>query len=112
MATTTERGLGWQHQKQRDRLLKAHTDGSPCYWCNRPMFRLASNNWDGNPLEADHSQARSRGGATADRLLHKRCNASRQDGSRDHQRPALRERPRPQAFPWPELPKAADLQQR
>ena len=63
--------------------------------------RDPARNRDGKPLEADHSQARSKGGTKADRLLCSTCNRSRQAGDRDHQRPALRERPRPQAFPWP-----------
>jgi hypothetical protein len=67
------------------------------------MYRDPARNTDNRPLDADHSQARSRGGTKADRLLHSSCNRSRQDGSRDHQRPALRDRPRPQAFPWPDL---------
>ncbi|MFE5699963.1 hypothetical protein [Rhodococcus koreensis] len=117
--TTTQRGLGWAHQQQRERLLRAHVDGTPCWWCGLPMYRDPARNWDGKPLEADHSRARSKGGTKADRLLCSGCNRSRQDGGRDHQRPILREQPRPQAFPWPELDaikkslgKASDLQKR
>ncbi len=44
-------------------------------------------------LDADHSIARSKGGTKADRLLHMHCNRSRQDGSRDHLRPALGPQP-------------------
>ncbi|AVP67327.1 hypothetical protein C7H75_05120 [Prescottella equi] len=83
------RGLGYAHRQQRERLLRNHVDGSPCWWCSHPMFRDPTKNWDGHPLEADHSQARSHGGTVADRLLHKRCNASRQDGANDHLRPAV-----------------------
>lgn len=101
--TTTERGLGWQHQKQREYLLRIHVDGSPCWWCGEPMFRVPERNPDEAPLEADHSTARSQGGKKADRLLHSTCNRSRQAGARDSQRPVLLSRPRPQVFPWPEL---------
>ncbi|NKR41992.1 hypothetical protein GS503_14355 [Rhodococcus hoagii] len=112
--STTERGLGWQHQKERDALLRVHVEGTPCWWCGKPMHRDRTQNWDYDPdspdrasgsLAADHSHARAHGGTKADRLLHGRCNKERQDGSRDHQRPVLRRR-RPKAFPWPELPTA------
>lgn len=88
--STTAKGLGWSHQKQRKRLLRNLVDGTECYWCGNRLFREPTKNWDGHPLEADHSTSRSNGGTQADRLLHKRCNASRGDGSRDHLRPALR----------------------
>nr|WP_277834759.1 hypothetical protein [Rhodococcus sp. D2-41] len=87
--TTTEKGLGWSHQKQRDRLLTRHVDGAPCWWCNQPMHRDPARNWDNEALAADHSVARAHGGTKADRLLHGRCNKKRGDGSRDTQRPAL-----------------------
>lgn len=83
------RGLGYAHRQQREALLRRHTDGSPCFWCGQPLHRDAERNWDGHPLEADHSQARSHGGKHADRLLHKRCNASRADGRNNHLRPAV-----------------------
>ncbi|NKU18363.1 hypothetical protein GS907_07225 [Rhodococcus hoagii] len=96
--TTTEKGLGWKHQKERDSLLRVHTDGTPCWWCGLPMYRDRTTNWDHNPtssdrasgsLAADHSHARTHGGTKADRLLHGRCNKQRQAGSRDHLRPAV-----------------------
>ncbi|WAL46798.1 HNH endonuclease [Rhodococcus pyridinivorans] len=99
--SSAARGLGRRHREQRDRLLRALVDGTPCYWCGRGMYRDPARNWDSKPLEADHILARSKGGTKADRLLCSTCNRQRQDGSRDHQRPALRERPRPRAFPWP-----------
>lgn len=80
--TTTQRGLGWAHQKQREHLLRVHVDGSPCWWCGEPMYKAQS-------LAADHSHARAHGGTKADRLLHELCNKSRGDGSRDDKRPAL-----------------------
>ena len=87
--TTTQRGLGWAHQKQREHLLRVHVDGSPCWWCGRGMYRDADLNWDGQALAADHTIARAHGGKKADRLLCATCNKQRGDGSRDDQRPAL-----------------------
>lgn len=86
--TTTERGLGWQHQRKREALLAVHRDGAPCWWCSRPMYRDKTRNFDGQALAADHIQARANGGTVAGRLLHGSCNSSRGDGSRDAQRPA------------------------
>jgi hypothetical protein len=96
--TTTERGLGWQHQQIRRRLIANHRDGSPCPCltlddcgtgcpCRAaghglPMFKDAASNPDKRPLEADHTTARSRGGTRADRLILATCNGSRGDGSR------------------------------
>lgn len=87
--TTTEKGLGWEHQKQREQLLRAHKDGTPCWWCGLPMYRDKTRNWDGEPLHADHTQARANGGHKADRLLNGRCNKQRQAGTHDAHRPAL-----------------------
>lgn len=75
MATTTQRGLGWQHQKQRKALLAKHRDGDLCEHCGEPMFKT-------QPLQADHSVPRSLGGTKADRLLHAWCNESRGNGTR------------------------------
>lgn len=75
MATTTQRGLGWEHQKQRKRLLAKHRDGDLCGHCGEPMFKS-------QPLQADHTIPRSLGGAKADRLLHSWCNESRGNGTR------------------------------
>jgi hypothetical protein len=96
--TTTERGLGWQHQQDRRRLLAKHHDGAPCPCLalgdcgpscpcrpagqGLPMYRDASQNPDGLPLEADHTLARSKGGRRADRLLIATCNRSRGAGER------------------------------
>ncbi|HEY9315801.1 hypothetical protein [Williamsia sp.] len=92
--STTARGLGWKHQKQRVRLLAQHRDGTLCWWCGCPMYRDPELNPDGNPLNADHSHTRADAAKTghateADRLMHDKCNKERGDGSRDHQRPAL-----------------------
>jgi hypothetical protein len=96
--TTTERNLGWSHQRQRARLMAAHIDGTPCpctdggdcgpgclcarYGVALPMYRDPSLNPDGLPLEADHTLARSQGGMKADRLMLATCNRSRGDGTR------------------------------
>lgn len=86
--TTTERGLGWEHQRIRERLLAVHRDGAPCWWCGGPMYRDKARNFDGQALAADHELARAHGGDAAGRLLHGSCNSSRGDGTRDAQRPA------------------------
>lgn len=89
---STARGLGYNHQQHRSRLLLRHVDGNRCWWCNRPMFRDPARNWDRRVLHADHSRSRSTygvGNTTADRLLHATCNERRGDGNRDDQRPAL-----------------------
>lgn len=91
--TTTQRGLGWEHQKRRDQLLRNHVDGTPCPCqpgCGPacpcassgglPMYRDAARNVDGRALEADHTIARARGGKAADRLLISTCNRSRGAG--------------------------------
>ncbi|NDK91047.1 hypothetical protein GYA93_15860 [Gordonia desulfuricans] len=80
--TTTQRGLGWRHQRDRERLLRNHVDGTPCWWCGEPMHRTQA-------LDADHSNPRDKGGTKADRLLHAPCNRARGNGDRDHLRPAL-----------------------
>lgn len=80
--TTTEKGLGWEHRQQRERLMQAHVDGTLCWWCGLPMFKSQG-------LHADHSLSRAFGGTKADRLLHGPCNRDRGDGSRDHLRPAV-----------------------
>lgn len=87
--TTTEKGLGWEHQKNRDGLIAVHVDGSPCWWCCKPMYREAARNHDGKPLAADHGHARHYGGTKATQLLHFSCNSSRKQGDRDDERPAL-----------------------
>jgi hypothetical protein len=46
------------------------------------MYRDASLNPDGLPLEADHTLARSHGGTKADRLMLATCNRSRGAGHR------------------------------
>lgn len=89
-ASTTERGYGWTHQKQRERLLYNHLDGTPCWWCGLPMYRDKTKNWDGKALAADHSDENgARDGQISDRLLHGRCNSQAQGHANDHLRPAV-----------------------
>lgn len=77
--TTTERGLGWAHQKRRAALLAAHVDGTACPICRRPMHT-------GQGLDADHTVPRSKVGTAADRLAHATCNRSRGDRTDPTQR--------------------------
>lgn len=88
--STHERGYGWQQQKDRARLIRLHKDGTPCWWCGKPMYRDKHRNHDGLPLAADHEDANgARDGKRATRLLHFSCNSSRKDGANDAKRPAL-----------------------
>lgn len=108
--TSTQRGLGWDHTRNRERLMRRHRDGARCWWCGVPMWSDAARNPDHRPLHADHTRARSRGGTVADRLLHASCNEARGDGSHDHLRPAasvpsVDEHPDlgPLAMGWPDF---------
>lgn len=89
--STTDKGLGWQHQQDAARLLRHHADGTPCWWCGLPRFKapLLARNWDRKQLAADHSKPRAFGGQRADRLLHGDCNSQRQDGRHDDVRPVV-----------------------
>lgn len=84
--TTTQRGLGWQHQQQREALLRRLVPGTPCWWCGQGLYPEQG-------LHADHSIPRSQGGTRADRLVHKSCNLERGDGRNDWRRPALTGKP-------------------
>lgn len=98
--TRTQRGLGHSHDIIRKGLMARHKDGTPCWWCGKPMYRDKQSNWDHKPLAADHTKARAHGGTKADRLLHFTCNSQRQSGERDHLRPAAL--PNKPAFNWGE----------
>ena len=73
--TTSERGLGHQHQERRRRLLAAHVEGTICPFfgidpkCPGPMY-------SDQDLDADHSTPRDGGrvASVADRLAHRPCN--------------------------------------
>jgi hypothetical protein len=69
MATTTGRGLGWAHQRERAADLTALVQGSPCPLCRRPMYHPQQR------LDLDHSVPRALGGGAAPRrLTHTSCN--------------------------------------
>lgn len=72
--TTTQRGLGWDHQQAARQIL----DGAElCAVCGLPPTPT-------NPLEAGHRQARANGGTnklTNYQPEHRSCNRSK--GSRD-----------------------------
>lgn len=88
--TRQQRGYDAKHEKTRARLLRTHKDGTPCWWCGKPMYRNKNKNHDHLPLCADHENAHgARTGTQATRLLHYTCNSSRKDGKNDHKRPAL-----------------------
>jgi hypothetical protein len=96
--TTTEKGLGWRHQRKVDALKRQHHDGTPCDWCGKPMYLDPTRNWDYDPdkpgsgkLQGDHgemtrAEAIRRGIPIPlpDRLMHGRCNQQRGDGINDH----------------------------
>ncbi|MCV7230687.1 hypothetical protein [Mycolicibacterium komossense] len=99
-----ERGYDDSHRTRVERLKAAHVDGTPCWWCGLPMFLDRTKNPDYDPsatrrdgkpdltsgvLHGEHSAGKENG-AMADKLLHGLCNKQRGDGSRDHERPALR----------------------
>ncbi|AMS03983.1 HNH endonuclease [Gordonia phage UmaThurman] len=93
-----QRGLGHAHKQQVKHLKTRHIDGTPCWWCGKPMYLDRTRNPDYDPtspdrasgsLAGDHTLARTHGGTLADRLLHGRCNKERGDGRHDHTRPAV-----------------------
>lgn len=79
--STHERGYGARHQRQRAHLMRKHKDGTACSWCGQPMFKDPKRNFDGAPLEAEHSSpqkyAQDKQANLADELLHRRCNRSK-----------------------------------
>jgi len=85
--TTTARGLNYRHRQAVAELKRNHVDGSECYWCSEPLLLSQG-------LHADHVTPRSAGNTgPPTRLLHSWCNAARQDGRNDDQRPAVTGRP-------------------
>jgi hypothetical protein len=65
--TTTQRGLGGDHQQDRKRQLAQLRDGDPCPRCGGPMFR-------GQLLDLDDFPGRVFGGPQVKRLAHRSCN--------------------------------------
>lgn len=80
MDTTTQRGLGWEHQKRRAALLP-HAYGQPCPWCGETMER-----WQ--RLDLDHTVPRAHGGTVGDRIMHRACNRERGEGATDRAAPS------------------------
>lgn len=76
--SSTARGLGAEHRKQRERLLRDTPEGTPCEECLEPMHPKTRP----GDLDADHTVSRAEGGKIADRLLHSWCNRRRGDGTR------------------------------
>lgn len=67
--TTTEKGLGWPHQKRRARLLE-EAYGTDCLKCSQLMLR-------GQQLDLDHDLPRVLGGKAGEgRMAHAYCNRS------------------------------------
>ena len=67
--TTTERGLGSQHQATRRTLHAQLRDGDPCARCGGPMYR---SQWP--YLDVDDFPGRMYGGPQVKRLSHRYCN--------------------------------------
>lgn len=106
LAGTTERGYGWKHQQQRERLLRRHRDGAPCSHCGKPMYRDPARNFDGAPLEAQHADALAnhedkQRAPLASELMHRFCNRSLGDGTRAVTPPG--QTPAPGGFDWQTL---------
>jgi len=67
--TTTQRGLGYAHQKTRKQAIAALRDGDPCARCGQPMYRSQS-----RLLDLDDFPGRAYGGPQVKRLSHRSCN--------------------------------------
>lgn len=70
--TTTEQGLGWEHQRARAAAIAdlAANPGRSCWRCKRPMYV-------GQALDFDHVISRVLGGHRGPRkLAHASCNRS------------------------------------
>lgn len=82
LASSTQRGYGVRHKRMRRLLLAQLVDGTPCPWCNKPLYKQPEKNFDGAPLEADHEKDIKTYGTKhfANRLLHRRCNRQRGAG--------------------------------
>jgi hypothetical protein len=65
--TTTQRGLGYDHQRIRRERMAALRDGDPCPRCGGPMFR-------GQYFDLDDFPGRMFGGPQVKLLAHRYCN--------------------------------------
>ena len=74
--TTTQRGLGYGHQRTRRERMTALHDGDPCPRCGAPMFR-------GQFLDLDDFPGRVFGGEQVKLLAHRSCN--RRAGARQRE---------------------------
>ena len=83
--TTTQRGLGYDHQSARERALASLKDGDLCARCQRrgihhPMYRHLVIWKDGKPrspwLDLDDFPGRTFGGPQIKLLSWRRCNRS------------------------------------
>jgi hypothetical protein len=68
--TTSQRGLGADHQADKKRLKALHRDGDLCWRCGQPMYKSQE-------LDRDHMVDRVLGGASGPAVLaHAACNRS------------------------------------
>jgi hypothetical protein len=74
--STTQRGLGYDHQLTRRERLAQLRDGDPCPRCGGPMFR-------GQYLDLDDFPGRIFGGPQVKVLAHRYCN--RRAGARQRE---------------------------
>jgi histone acetyltransferase (RNA polymerase elongator complex component) len=77
--TTTQRGLGGDHQALRRQKLAALVDGTPCRRCGHPMIhpkRCKQGRCFFCLLDLGHYEARVHGGRGPRELEHRWCNRS------------------------------------
>jgi hypothetical protein len=77
--TTTEQGLGWEHQQIVAQLFRDLVDGTLCDRCWRPMYHQDARNWDRRHLQGGHPHDRPRAidrTSKATHLEHATCNES------------------------------------
>jgi hypothetical protein len=82
--TTTQRGLGYDHQRTRRERLAQLRDGDPCPRCGGPMFRSQH-------LDLDHLPGRVFGGPQVKLLAHRSCNRRAGAAMREAKRRAIRQ---------------------
>jgi len=78
--STTERGLGSSHVRDKKRLKAQLRDGTPCWRCGQPMY-------SSQDLDRDHITDRARGGADGPAVLaHASCNRAAGATARNQRR--------------------------